>query len=417
MALLRRRLLLAAKYYVYAAGFASLVRLVKNLINWFARRLHPKPPKLMMSETSRLAKTIREHSSVLTKPYYVTPWLFNGVVQTLSSLIPMRKRTIYTQREIIHLEKISKPPRITCCPDVVPPGVVSVDWLMPDCGFDDATPIVIIVPGLTGHSHSTYIERVSAHFAKKAVQKYRVACYNPRGRGGNHLTTPFLYSVGYTCDLRRVVRRISQQFPRAPLYAIGYSLGSNYLTKMIGEDGDACPIRAAVSVACPLDCLTTSNHLASKPMMDSGLVKFVQKMRSEYEHLLASDPKYDIEAIKEAKTMDAFDNALIAPMFDFANSSEYYRWSSAGLFLANIKIPVLIMHAANDDIVPGRAVARSTDYATHDLVVHCMLEDGAHSMDFPTGFLMWMGGESGATHSWSALAAEDFFAVVRRRAK
>ena len=143
----------------------------------------------------------------------------------------------------------------------------------------------------------------------------------------------------------------------------------------------------------PARLSTTSNHLASKPMMDSGLVKFVQKMRSEYEHLLASDPKYDIEAIKEAKTMDAFDNALIAPMFDFANSSEYYRWSSAGLFLANIKIPVLIMHAANDDIVPGRAVARSTDYSTHDLVVHCMLEDGAHSMDFPTGFLMWMGGE------------------------
>ena len=170
----RRRLLLAAKYYVYAAGFASLVQLVKKLINWFARRLHPKPPKLMMSETSRLAQTIREQSSVLTKPYYVTPWLFNGVVQTLSSLIPMRKRTVYTQREIIHLEKISKPPLITCCPDVVPPGVVSVDWLMPDCGFDDATPIVIIVPGLTGHSHSTYIERVSAHFAK-TVQKYRVA--------------------------------------------------------------------------------------------------------------------------------------------------------------------------------------------------------------------------------------------------
>jgi predicted alpha/beta-fold hydrolase len=38
------------------------------------------------------------------------------------------------------------------------------------------------------------------------------ACFNPRGRGGNELRTPMLYSAGYTEDLRRVVGAINRSF-------------------------------------------------------------------------------------------------------------------------------------------------------------------------------------------------------------
>lgn len=73
---------------------------------------------------------------------------------------------------------------------------VSLDWC--EDGNSDytlegaATPIVVIVPGLTGDSSSGYVRRMAAHLMKA---KRRVACYNPRGQANNALPTPLVYSV------------------------------------------------------------------------------------------------------------------------------------------------------------------------------------------------------------------------------
>ena len=67
------------------------------------------------------------------------------------------------------------------------------------------TPIALIVPGLTSSSREGYVKRV-AHTLRR--RGWRVACFNPRGRGGNPVATPMLYSVGYTEDLRAVIAKI-----------------------------------------------------------------------------------------------------------------------------------------------------------------------------------------------------------------
>ena len=150
--------------------------------------------------------------------------------------------------------------------------------------------------------------------------------------------------------------------------------------------------------------------------MDKGLVSFVQKMRVQYERLLSSDPtRYNVPKIAAATSMDAFDDALIAPMFDFKNSSHYYREASAANTLTQIAIPYLFIHAANDPIVPGDLVFRHTDFSTEatphspSLLCHARTSAGAHSMDFPTGLLPFISCES----SWGARASEDFFAIAR----
>ena len=71
-------------------------------------------------------------------------------------------------------------------------------------------PICLIVPGLTSSSSSAYVRRAAATLHATGV---RVGCYNPRGRGGNVLQTPFLYSAGFTEDVRRVVSHVRQVCP------------------------------------------------------------------------------------------------------------------------------------------------------------------------------------------------------------
>jgi predicted alpha/beta-fold hydrolase len=287
----------------------------------------------------------------------------------------------------------------SCCPAIVPSGIISLDWLDQE---DSEAPIAIIIPGLTGDSSSLFVQRIAAHLWKN--HGMRVACYNPRARGGNSLSTPFLYSVGYTEDLRRAIAHVHKQYPSAPICAAGYSLGSNYLAKYVGEEKDDCILSAAVCLACPIDCLQISNSLTHSflgKMVGPVLVQNVQRVRASIEHILKTDPRYDLQHISEAKTMHEFDDRAIAPMFDFACASDYYRRSSSGLFLSSIQTPTLFLHADNDPIIPGQYV-QMDNFRHNPHLISVMTKEGAHSMDWPDTTL----------NPWSADAIGHFFDLV-----
>jgi len=84
---------------------------------------------------------------------------------------------------------------------------------------------------------------------------------NARGCGGTTLSSPQAFCAAYTEDVRQVVRNIAARYPHAPLYAVGYSLGSNILVKYLGEEGDETPIRGAVSVANPFNLIESNRYL------------------------------------------------------------------------------------------------------------------------------------------------------------
>ena len=184
---------------------------------------------------------------------YRPPLIFpNGLMQSslAETLPPPPDATPYI-RETIELPALQGMSKSRCCPDIVPSGVVSIDWLNQ---ADSAAPICLLVPGLTGSSSSQYIRRAAVELHRAGL---RVGAYNPRGRGGNPLISPFFYSAGYTEDLRRVIRRIRDAFPDARLTAAGYSLGASYLGKYLGEEGAASELSGAVLFACPTDLVTS----------------------------------------------------------------------------------------------------------------------------------------------------------------
>ena len=142
------------------------------------------------------------------------PLILGGIFKPCSGVLDawMRPRLSY-QREIIRIPKRKKPERATCCPDIIPEGVVSLDWHSPEKqdgekGQTTTKAVFVIVPGLTGHSDSYYVRNVASHISRSWPGS-KIAAYNPRGRGGNILRSPFLYSAGFTEDLRYVTTQIS----------------------------------------------------------------------------------------------------------------------------------------------------------------------------------------------------------------
>jgi predicted alpha/beta-fold hydrolase len=212
--------------------------------------------------------------------------------------------------------------------------------------------------------------------------------------------------VGFTEDLRRVVSKIKASHPCTPLFAAGFSLGSNYLAKYIGEEGENCVLSGAVCIACPIDCTLMSHHLCSswvgKYLMDPLLLSFVQKMKDQAKPVLCDHPHIDLDLVSKARNMKEFDHYAIAPMFGFSCASDYYRFSSAGLFLSRIRRPTVFLHAFNDPIIPGDKISLDS-FVTNPCLLSAMTKEGGHSMDFPGGFAM---------NSWSADVVSEFVSAM-----
>lgn len=105
-------------------------------------------------------------------------------------------------------------------------GEVALDWLETNC--DENSPIVIVLPGLTGESQAEYIKCLVT-----AGNKIHVRCcvFNNRGLGGIALKTPRLYCAANCEDLSEVVKHVQKHNPNIKIGATGISMGGLILGK------------------------------------------------------------------------------------------------------------------------------------------------------------------------------------------
>lgn len=110
-------------------------------------------------------------------------------------------------------------------------GNVALDWHPAIVHQDpnDTTPILVILHGLTGGSHETYVQDIVKEAATKG---YKSVVCNFRGCAQTELTSMQLYCGAYTGDLRFAIDYIRRKSPKAPLFGVGFSLGANIITKV-----------------------------------------------------------------------------------------------------------------------------------------------------------------------------------------
>ncbi|KAJ8451085.1 hypothetical protein Cgig2_026894 [Carnegiea gigantea] len=112
-------------------------------------------------------------------------------------------------------------------------GAVALDWVAGDnLNLPPLSPVLILLPGLTGGSDDTYVRHL---LIKARKLGWRVVVFNSRGCGHSPVTTPKFYSASFTGDLREVVEHVHCRYPKANVYAVGWSLGANILVRYLGE--------------------------------------------------------------------------------------------------------------------------------------------------------------------------------------
>lgn len=230
---------------------------------------------------------------------------------------------------------------------------IDLSWL-PDNGLASDAPLIVVLHGLNGSLESKYarglLRRIAAHGVRGVLLHFRGAA-KP-----NRLARS--YHSGETGDLGLLLERLRERYPRAPLGAVGYSLGGNVLLKYLGEQGADSPLSCAVAVSVPYD-LASCAYAMQRGMSRLYQAHLINGMRGIVEAKardgLIGQPLPDLRRLRD---FPSFDNAVTAPLNGFDDAHDYYKRASSRSFLGKIRTPTLVLHARDDpfmapDVVPG----------------------------------------------------------------
>jgi len=242
---------------------------------------------------------------------------------------------------------------------------IDLDWTgTPDA--NSVTPIVVIFHGLEGSSESHYANTLARAASENG---WHAVVMNFRSCSGRLNLKPRLYHSGETGDAKYLLEQLKLQYPSAPLYAAGFSLGGNMLLKMAGELGSDLKFDAIVSVCAPIKLEESARY------MIKGLSRFYQlyllralkrKVLDKFKlHDYNAMINLDKQAIIHCQDILEFDDLFTSRIHGFKDAKDYYEKSSAFPYIMEITKPCLILHTLDDPIAPSSILPQSTELPVH----------------------------------------------------
>jgi predicted alpha/beta-fold hydrolase len=225
-------------------------------------------------------------------------------------------------------------------------------------GTGPDTPAALVVHGLAGCARSPYVVRVASRLVRLGIQVVRM---NLRNAGSGFAAASGLYHAGLTGDLRAVAAWMHARSPGAPLALVGFSLGANLVLKLAAEAAsDPVPgLDCVLAANPPLDLAACCEHLrrpSNRAYDRHFAVLLTRELRRLHDALphLGPAPRETIGGVLD------FDERITAVRHGFRDAEDYYDNASAGPLLPRIRIPGLVVHAADDPFIPVEVFHRAS---------------------------------------------------------
>ncbi|KAG5346644.1 ABHD3 Phospholipase, partial [Acromyrmex charruanus] len=275
--------------------------------------------------------------------FWPTLWCFESRAQTIMASILRSRILPYLEyrREILALSD---------------GGEVALDWAEKDCSI--TSPIVVILPGLTGGSQAEYVKCLVSASRKNGI---RCVIFNNRGLGGLQLKTPRTYCAANYDDLSEVIEHVKKLHPHVPLGATGISMGGLILGNYLAQKGLTArsKLRACLIISVPWNVFAATksteenyfNRMLNKHLA-SNLCRTIQRHRDT-----AVGPfNVDMDTVLKSQTIREFDSNFTARHFGYKNVEEYYNNATLHDKLHLIEVPTLCLNAADDPFQPLKAI-------------------------------------------------------------
>lgn len=241
-------------------------------------------------------------------------------------------------------------------------GVVEERWELPDGDFVDVSvlhasataPHVLVLHGLESSASAGYIAATLREIKQRGWGAFAM---NFRSCGTEMNRKPRSYHAGETGDATTVLRMIRTRV-RGPVYGVGYSLGGGVMMKLLAETGHNALIDAASIVSVPFDLAECVRRMdGNGGWMTLYRERFLMRLRKKARDKAKRFPDFfDLAAIRNARTLLAFDELVTAPLHGFASASAYYASSSVGSRVAEIQKPTWVVNSIDDPLIPKETI-------------------------------------------------------------
>jgi len=210
---------------------------------------------------------------------------------------------------------------------------------------------LLCLHGLEGSSAAHYMRGMAD---KAWAAGLNVVLLNQRNCGGTEHLSAGLYHSGLTRDPVTVIRELVDVDGMRAVAVAGYSLGGNLALKLAGEAGDAPPpeLLAVCAVSPTIDlagCVTALERRENAIYQWNFVRNLKARMRRKARLFPGAFP---IHRLREATTVRMFDELFTAPHHGFRDAADYYARASALPLIDRIRVPTLIITAADDPFVP-----------------------------------------------------------------
>lgn len=252
------------------------------------------------------------------------------------------------------------------------PPLIRERWDTPDGDFVDVdllaapsrAPHLLVLHGLEGSARASYVSELLRGARRRA---WGAAALNFRCCSGEQNRLARFYHSGEIDDVLFVAERVRQRVA-GPLYGVGFSLGANVLLVLLASRGVSAPFDAAAAISTPYDLSACARVLDR----GGGIYRlyrwwFLRTLRRKALLKLKSHPgMVDAHRVRAARGIEAFDDAVTAPLHGFCDAADYYRQCSSGPLLGQIRRPTLLISAKDDPLAasPLPESARKNPFLT-----------------------------------------------------
>ena len=270
------------------------------------------------------------------EPYVPHPWLRNGHAVTVFAWARPRRFPALPEPE----ERVF---------DVTPEARV-----LAKCHWQESPasrPTLLLLHGLEGSADAHYMRGMAD---KAFTSGFNVVRLNQRNCGGTDHLSVGVYNSGLTSDPAAVIDELQRRDGVTSLSVAGYSLGGNLALKLAGEYGETPPaaVRAFAAVSPTLDlasCIDALERPSNWLYQQNFLVSLRQRIHRKARLYPA---RYSTAPLARVRSVRQFDDAYTAPMSGYRDAAEYYYRASALRIAGRIRVPTLVITAADDPFVP-----------------------------------------------------------------
>jgi predicted alpha/beta-fold hydrolase len=265
--------------------------------------------------------------------YQAPSWLPGGHAQTIYPALFRKVAPINGQAERLEL----------------PDGdFIDIEW-----SGKSASRLAILSHGLEASAKTEYIQAMAAALIRRG---WDVLTWNFRGCGLEPNRLLRMYHSGETEDLHCIIGHALENHPADSIDLIGFSLGGNLTLKYLGERPAELPSRLHRAVAFSTPCdLACSSHQLSLWSNRLYMERFLIAMRAKIRVKKRMFPdQLDLTGLNRIRTFQEFDDRFTAPIHGFRDAADYWARNSCRQFLGEIRLPTLLVSAANDPFLgPG----------------------------------------------------------------